>query len=245
MKTLFGVLILCALAAAVEYRIRKPVLNPGNSMAPSSFIEMPAAVNLATTCSFGVLAGSTITNTGATQISGNIGLSPGSAVTGFPPGTVTGLQHTADSTAVQAKIDLLAAYKDAASRTGPVALSGNIGGQTLTPGVYNSISSLTITAGDLVLDAQGNADAVWIFQISTSIVSGAGRQVLLVDGALASNVFWQVGTFATFGTTSVMQGTVMASSTITMSTGAVLNGRAFAMTAAVSMDTNTVNVPAC
>jgi hypothetical protein len=205
----------------------------------------PTAVNLNSACSFGVLGGATVTNTGATRISGNLGLSPGTSITGFPPGTFTGAEHIADAVAAQAKADFITAYNDAASRTGAVTLAGNIGGQTLAPGVYNSASSLAISAGDLVLDGQGNVNAVWIFQMGSTLVTTSGRQVLLIGGAQSKNVFWQVGSSATLGTNSVMQGTIMAYASITITTGAILNGQAFANTAAVTMDTNNVNVPGC
>jgi hypothetical protein len=110
-----------------------------------------------------------------------------------------------------AKGDLTTAFNDAAGRTvDPIAVSGNLGGQTLFPGLYKSVGSLEITAGDLTLDAGGNADAVWIFQIATSFNMNSGRQIFLINSANAANIYWQVGSLATFGTTSVMKGTVMA-----------------------------------
>ena len=189
-----------------------------------------------------VLAGSAITNTGATNITGDIGLSPGTSIGGFPPGILNGTQHINDSTAVQAKLDLTAAYNDAAWRTSTeiVTLSGNIGGLTLTPGLYKSTSSLAISSGDLTFDAKGNADAVFIIQIGSSLTTTSGRQVILSGGALASNIFWQVGSSATFGTTSVFKGTVMAMQSITFNTGATLTGKALARTGAITMAGNTI-----
>jgi Ice-binding-like len=170
-------------------------------------------------------------------------VSPGTAVTGFPPGTITGTQH-ADAVAAQAEADLTTAYNDAAGRTlCPVSKSGNLGGQTLPPGLYKSTASLEVSSGDLTLDAQGNASAVWIFQMASTLTTTSGRQVALAGGAQAKNIFWQVGSSATIGTTSVFQGTIMADQSITMATGATLNGRALAHTGGVALDTNAIVKP--
>ena len=189
-----------------------------------------------------VLAGSGITSTGATVITGDIGLSPGTSVGGFPPGVLNGTLHINDEIANQAKIALTAAYNDAAGRTSTdiVTLSGNIGGLTLTPGLYKSTSSLAISSGDLTLDAKGNANAVFIIQIATTLTTTSGRKVILSGGALAANIFWQVGSSATFGTTSVFKGTVMAMQSITLNTGATLDGKVLARTGAITMAGNTI-----
>jgi hypothetical protein len=200
------------------------------------------SISLAGSAGLAVLAGSTITSTGATNITGNLGLSPGSEVGGFPPGILNGDQHINDDISNQAKLDLTAAYNDAAGRTSTdiVTLSGNIGGLTLTPGLYKSTSSLSISSGDLTFDAKGDANAVFIMQIATTLTTTSGRKVILSGGALASNIFWQVGSSATFGTTSVFKGTVMAMQSITFNTGATLDGRALARTGAVTMAGNTI-----
>jgi hypothetical protein len=204
-----------------------------------------ATVALGAAGNFVVLAGSTVTSTGPTSVTGDLGVSPGTAVTGFPPGTLDGAQHAGDPTAAQGVADLTTAYLDAAGRTlCPVTVSGNIGGQTLTPGLYKSTSSLEISSGDLTLDAQGNADAVFIFQIASTLTTTSSRQVILSGSAKSSNVFWQVGTSATLGTTSAFQGTIMADQAITLKTGATLNGRALARIAAVTLDSNTIVKPA-
>jgi hypothetical protein len=199
-------------------------------------------ISLAGSSELAVLAGSTITSTGATNITGNIGLSPGSSVGGFPPGILNGVQHINDAISNQAKVDLTEAYNDAAGRTSTdiVTLSGNIGGLTLTPGLYKSTSSLSISSGDLTFDAKGDANAVFIIQIATTLTTTSGRKVILSGGALASNIFWQVGSSATFGTTSVFKGTVMAMQSITLNTGATLDGKALARTGAVTMAGNTI-----
>jgi hypothetical protein len=193
---------------------------------------------------FAVFAGSAVTSTGATTITGDLGLNPGTSIGGFPPGILTGTQHINDASANQAKLDLTVAYNDAAGRTSTdiVTLSGNIGGLTLTPGLYKSTSSLAISSGDLTFDALGNADAIFIIQIASTLTTTSGRQVILKGGALASNIFWQVGSSVTFGTTSVFKGTILAMQSITFNTGATLNGRGLARTGGVTMAGNNIVV---
>lgn len=201
-----------------------------------------AKVSLGAASSLAILAGSAISNTGATVITGDLALSPGSSVGGFPPGILNGTKHINDSIATKAKLDLTAAYNDAAGRTATdiVTLSGNIGGLTLTPGLYKTTSSLAISSGDLTFDAKGNANAVFIIQIASTLTTTSGRQVILSGGALASNIFWQVGSSATFGTTSVFKGTIMAMQSITFNTGATLDGKVLARTGAIVMAGNTI-----
>jgi hypothetical protein len=194
--------------------------------------------------SFVVLAGSTVTSTGPTSVTGNLGVSPGTAVTGFPPGIIVGNLHAGDPSAALGLFDLTTAYNDARGRTlCPVTVSGNLGGMTLRPGLYKSTSSLEISSGDLTLDAQGDGDAVFIFQMASTLTTTPGRQVILIGGARAANVFWQVGSSATLGTTSVFAGTIMADQAVTMGTGARLVGRVLARIAAVSLDENVIVPP--
>ena len=191
---------------------------------------------------FAIIAGSAITSTGATTVTGDMGLSPGTSCGGFPPGKLIGTLQINTNLAIQGKLDLTAAYNDAAGRTSTeiVTLSGNIGGLTLTPGLYKSTSSLAISSGDLTFDAKGNSNAVFIIQIASSFTTTSGRKVFLKGNASASNIFWQVGSSATFGTTSVMKGTIMAMQSITMNTGATVNGRVLARIGGVSMAGNTI-----
>ena len=205
----------------------------------------PPPVLLRTADSFALLAGSEITNTGPTVINGDLGLHPGTEVTGFPPGTVNGAQHKTDAVALQAKNDLTTAYQDAAGRPASATSPPDVGGRKLTAGVYRtgSVPSLGLT-GNLTLDAQGDPRAVFIFQIESTLVTATDSSVSLINGAQACNVYWQVGSSATLGTTSVFSGTIMADQAITLGTGATLNGRALARIAAVSLDSNVVVLPA-
>jgi len=201
-----------------------------------STVELGAAAN------FAVLAGSAITSTGATNITGDLGLSPGTSIGGFPPGILVGTQLINTIQSSQAKLDLTAAYNDIAGRTSTdiVTLSGNIGGLTLTPGLYKTTSTLALSSGDLTFDAKGNANAVFIIQIASALTVTSGRQVILKGSASASNIFWQVGSSATFGTTSVFKGTIIAMQSITFETGASLNGRALARSGGIVLAGNII-----
>ena len=193
---------------------------------------------------FSVLAGTTVTNTGSTVVSGDVGVCPGTAVTGFPPGLAGGTIHLADGVASLAQATLTAGYIDAAGRSGGTSVAGDLVGQTLTSGVYTSTSSLA-NSGDLTLDAQGNPSAVFIFQISSTLTTGSGSHVVLANGAKACNVFWQVGSSATLGTNSVFKGTIMALTSITVTTGVNLEGRALARNGAVTLDTDVITGCTC
>jgi hypothetical protein len=193
---------------------------------------------------FAVLAGSTITSTGTTALTGDLGVSPGAALTGFPPGTLTGTKQLGNAASATAMANLTTAYNDAAGRTqSPVTVAGNLGGLTLPPGLYKSTSSLAISSGDLTLDAQGDPNAVFIFQMASTLTTTSGRKVILSGGAKSTNVFWQVGSSATLGTTSTFKGTIMADQSITLATGATLNGRALARVGAVTLAGNAVVMP--
>jgi hypothetical protein len=215
-----------------------------------------STVNLRSAAGFAVLAGSLISNVPTSAITGDVGLSPGAraAITGFGLTEVTGAIYAADDASpvgtpamlTAAKGDLTIAYNDAAGRTSTdmVALSGNLGGLTLTPGLYKSTGALAISSGDLTFDAKGNADAVFIVQIASTLITTSGRHVILAGGAKASNIFWQVGTSATLGTTSVFKGNIMADQSISLNTGAAVEGRLLARIAAVTLASNAVVRPA-
>jgi hypothetical protein len=202
-------------------------------------------INLGTAKSYGVLAGSTVTSTGSTVINGNLGLYSGTSVTGFSPGLLNGVQNIGNSAAIQAKTDLTTAYDQAAglAPTTVYAAAFDLGGLTLTRGVYKGNSSLGLT-GNLVLDAQGISSAAWVFQIGSTLTTASASSITLLNGAQASNIFWQVGSSATLGTYSTFSGRILALASITLATGATLDGAALAQTGAVTMDSNVINVPA-
>jgi hypothetical protein len=204
--------------------------------------QSPAPVALASATSFAVLSSSGVTSTGATIINGDLGVSPGTGFTGAP--TVNGATYIADSVAAQSKLDLTAAYNDAAGRTlNGINRVGNLGGLTLVPGLYYSATSMEISSGDLTLDGQGDANAVFIFQMGSTLVTTADRQVILTGSARAANIFWQVGSSATLGTNSLFKGNILALTSISLLTGAILDGRALAQNGGVTFDGNTVTMP--
>ena len=241
-KMLLSTLALASFALMCSCSSNDPSTNTDNPNGIPIQNTAQAKVVLAGSSNFALLAGSAITSTGATNITGDMGLSPGTSIGGFPPGIIVGTQQINSTLAIQAKLDLVAAYNDAAGRTSTdiVTLSGNIGGLTLTPGLYKTTSSLAISSGDLTFDAKGNANAVFIIQIASSLTTTSGRKVFLKGNASASNIFWQVGSSATFGTTSVMKGQILAMQSITFNTGATLNGCALARTGGIVLAGNTI-----
>jgi hypothetical protein len=198
-------------------------------------------IRLGSAENFSVLGATTVTNTGATLVRGNLGVSPGTAVTGFPPGKVSGSIHSADTMASTAQTDLAAAIAQGQGLSNCVTTaSGNLGGLSLGPGLYVSTSSLSITGAALTLNASGNPDKVFIFVMASTLTVGSGITVFLTGGAVMSHVFWIVGSSATLGTTSHIAGNILAHTSITLDTGAIVCGRVLANTGAVTMDDNRV-----
>ena len=202
-----------------------------------------ATVGLGTVASYSVLGGQTVTNTGPSTLGGDLGVSPGTAITGFPPGTVAGATHAGDAAAAQAQSDLGIAFKDAAGRAPTASVAGDLVGRTLTAGVYNSTSTLALT-GTVTLDAKGDPNAVFIFQIASTLTTGSASHVNLINGAQPCNVFWELDT-ATLGTHSTFVGTILALTSISVQTGTTVEGRTLARKGQVSLDTNTFTTPAC
>jgi hypothetical protein len=201
-----------------------------------------APIGLGTAAGFSVLAGTTVTNTGPTTLAADLGVDPGSAVTGGP--VVLGATHIHDTVSGKAQADNVVAYLDAAARTPATSVNGDLVGRTLVPGVYTSDSSLGLT-GTVTLDAKGDPRAVFVFQIASTLITGSASQVALVNGGQACNVFWQVGSSATLGTGTRFRGTVLALTSITAQTAATVEGRLLARNGAVTLDSNTITTPGC
>jgi len=201
---------------------------------------------LGTAENFAVLAGSTVTNTGATVITGDLGVSPGNAITGFPPGIVNGTIRAGDAVARQAQSDLKTAYDSLASLAPTQDLTGqNLGELTLLSGVYSFSSSAQLT-GTLTLDAQGSPDSLFVFQIGSTFTTASNASVRVINGGAPCNVFFQVGSSATLGTNTAFVGNLLALTSITLNTGATLrDGRALAQNGVVTLDSNTINAAAC
>jgi hypothetical protein len=206
-------------------------------------IRAEPALQLESATPFAVLAGTGITITGPTTITGDIGTYPTLAITGLENLTLTGVNHADDLFTQSAKTDLFSAYNDAVSRTPTTTYvtAFDLGGLTLLPGVYNSSSSFNLT-GILTLDAQGDPNAVWIFQADSTLATAANSTVNLFDGASAANIFWQVGSSATLGVDSDFAGNLLALQSITANTGATFDGGLYAINGAVTLDSNTISV---
>ena len=202
-----------------------------------------AQISLGTAGSFGALGGAAVNNTGPTIVNGNVGVSPGTSITGFPPGSVVGGSfHANDAVAMQAQNDLTVAYNELAGMPCNVQLTGqDLGGLTLVPGVYCFSTSAQLT-GTLTLDAQGNPNALFIFKMGSSLTTASNSNVTVINGGSNCNVYWQVGSSATLGTGTSFGGNILALASITMTTGSSISGRALARTGAVTLDSNSVNI---
>jgi len=223
-----------------------PAYNP--TPAPAVCLQTAARgqalPNLGAAAPFAILAGSAVNNAGASIVTGELGVSPGKTVTGFPPGTVSGAMHADDAAAQQAQSDLSTAYGDLVGRTGGTPVTGDLGGLTLFPGLYTSVSSLAIASGNLTLDAQGDPSGVFIFQVASTLSVAPDRAIELIGSAHPCHVFWQVGNSANLGAASTFQGSILANQAITIGAGAAMHGRALARSGAVTLDTDTVTDPA-
>jgi hypothetical protein len=205
------------------------------------------APGLGTAGSFAVLGGSAVTNTGPSVLNGDLGVSPGTATSGFPPGTFTGALHSADAVALQAQTDVTTAYNALAGQPCDTNLTGqDLGGLTLIPGVYCFTSSAQLT-GALTLNAQGNSDSVWVFQVGSTLTTASNSSVSIINGGSGPvcNLYWQVGSSATLGTTTAFKGNILALTSITLNTNANLVGRVLARNGAVTLDSNTVSGAGC
>ncbi|KDP92140.1 MULTISPECIES: ice-binding family protein [Clavibacter] len=213
-------------------------------LAPASAFAATATVGLGTAATYSVLAGQGVTNTGPSTLAADLGTSPNAAISGFPPGVVGGATHAADAAAGQAQSDLTTAYDDAAGRPTTAAVPADLVGSTLTPGVYTAGGPLANT-GTVTLDAQGDPSAVFVIQAPSTLTTGSSSRVSLVNGAQACNVFWQVSSSATLGTNSGFAGTILALTSISVGTGATVDGRALARNGAVTLDDDAFVASTC
>ena len=205
--------------------------------------QSKANVILDSADSFAVLGSSTVANTGNTVLNGNLGVYPGLTISGFSPGIVNGATYAGGSVAQQAQADVLTAYTALSSEASIQDLTGqDLGGLTLGPGVRN-FSAVAQLTGTLILDAQGNSNARFDFQIGSTLTTASSSSIVLTNGAQADNVFWQVGSSATLGADTLFDGSILADQSITLNAGASMFGRALAMNAAVTLDDNVITVP--
>jgi len=211
----------------------------------ASAVGMLAQSSLGTAQGFAVLGGSTVTNTGASVLTGDLGVSPGGSITGFPPGIRSGTTHAADATALQAQNDLTTQFNTLNAAACSADLTGqDLGGKTLTTGVYCFSSSAQLT-GPLVLNAQGNANATFIFKTGSTLTTASGSSVSVINGGNPCGVAWKIGSSATLGTTTSFTGNLIALTSITLNTGANIVGRALARNGAVTLDTNNISFANC
>jgi Ice-binding-like len=221
------------------------VLAAGAAFACLPAVAQASAVDLGTAAPFVVLGGSAVTNTGPSVLNGDLGVSPGTAISGFPPGIVNGTVHDNDAVALQAQSDLTTAYDVAAGQPVTSDLTGqDLGGLQLPAGAYSFSSSAQLT-GALTLDAAGDPNAQFVFEIGSTLTTASASSVVLINGASPCNVYWQVGSSATLGTTTAFKGNVMALTSVTLDHAATVQGRALARNGAVTLDDNVVDGSEC
>ncbi|MEV4630021.1 ice-binding family protein [Micromonospora sp. NPDC049523] len=230
-----------ALALTLIFATSVVIVLVRSPMASALTVPVP----LGTAADFAVLGGTTVTNTGLSVLDGDLGVSPGATVSGFPPGVVNGDIHQDDAAAIQAQIDLTAAYNDAAGRTTTDTVAEDLGGTTLPTGVYESVSGAFELSGALTLDAEGDPNAVFIFKAASTLTTTTSSTVTLANGAQSCNVFWQIGSSATLGTDSTLRGDILASASISSAGGADVDGRALAINGQVSLDTTAITASTC
>ena len=194
---------------------------------------------------FAILAGTAVSNAGTTVVNGDLGVSPGSSVSGFPPGVANGTIHAGDASAAQAQLDLAAAFANASGQPASATVPAELGGTTLPPGVYESDTGAFDIAGTLTLDGQGDGNAIFIFKTATTLDAVAGSRINLIKSAQSCNVFWQVGDSATIGAGSVFRGSVLALTDIASDSGATVDGRLLARNGAVTLDTDSIAAAQC
>jgi len=226
--------------------IRFPLLALILALALPMPARAQAPVPLGGAGAFAVLAGTAVNSTGSTVVNGDLGVSPGAIVTGFPPGLVNGTIHPGDSVSAQGQLDLAGAYNNAGGQPVTAAIPAQLGGTTLPPGVYDSNSGTFDITGTLTLDGQGDGDAIFIFKTATGLTTAVGNsRIALIESAQSCNVFWQVGDSATLGASTVFSGNVLALNAIAVGAGATVEGRLLARTAGVGLEANAVTAPQC
>lgn len=228
--------LMCAACGSLPEEASEGDLSQGLAAMPS----------LGSAAGFAVLGASTVTCTNSSAITGDVGVSPGTAITGFNPScTLSGAIHAGDGAAEQAHGDLFTAFDDLAASVCEHDLTGrDLGGQTLAPGVYCFDTTAGLT-GNLTLDGGGDENAVWIFQLGTAITTAPSSSVVMAGGGSPCNVFWQVGSSATLGIGTAFAGNILAAASITLVSGSTLSGRALALNAAVTSDGNAVSLGSC
>lgn len=220
------------------------VLLAGALVGQAPAYAADAPVGLGTAAAYSVLGGTTVTNTGPTELAGELGVSAGSAITGFPPGHAAGATHAGDAPAGLAQLDLTTAYNDAAGRAVTASVAGDLVGKTLLPGVYKSSGPLAVS-GTLTLDGQGNPNSVFIFQVASDLITASASNIVLTNSAQACNIYWQVGTSATLGDHSKFKGSILALTSITATTGTTVDGRALARNGQVALQSNVFTMSGC